>query len=213
MRTLGANPASGILPAALWALGGIAAAGCDPGPSRPPAANPWAFPDTAAAVALFQVDLQTNRFEGGILRTFAAEPDSGSPFVFTYRPPGDFGWSLIRYAATADTLFFGETIWSGSGDRQVPPALLPPGRFATISGPLPALAGLEYLLPSAGNFPDLESAQRAADTAWATVMYLDLAKAFGGRRPRAAILLYSRREGEFDPAGADWIVMLYGGRR
>lgn len=197
---------------ALLAAAGVGLWGCDSGPADSGAANPWRLPGNTASVALFQVDFLTNQLEGGVLLNFSAQADSVSPFAFTTRAPGDFGWSLVRYAATADTLFFGETIWLGCGERHVPHELLPPGRLGRIAGTPPVLQDLEYFIPAAGEFPDPDAAHRAADAAWASLHEVNLVQAFAGRAPRAAVLFYSRCEGLFNPARADWIVLLYAGK-
>lgn len=200
----------GALAAAWTAAGASALGGCGSDPAQPvPAAV--TLPDSAC-VALFQVDYLTRQLEGGIVRTFAAQPDSGSPFGYSERPPGDFGWALVRYAAAPDTLFFGESIWLGCGERSVPRDLWPADRFHRTGGMLPATAGFEYFFPSTGMFPDEDTARAAADAAWASLQGLDWVQAFTGRSSRAAVLFYSRCEGLFQPEQADWIVLLYAGK-
>jgi hypothetical protein len=185
-------------------------AGCD-SDSTEPAPTPLELP-AEACVALFQVDFVHENLEGGVVRSFSAAGDSGSPFLYTSRAPGDFGWSLIRYAASSDTLFYGTTIWLGSGDRAVPRDLLPPSSFTTGSNSIALPDDREYFYSSNGGLDPVER-QQAADSAWAAVSRLDLTREFATRQPHVALFLYSRREGLFDPSGADWMVLIYGAPR
>jgi hypothetical protein len=198
----------GVWAAACAAAAGLALWGCGSDPAQPAPPAPVLLPDSAC-VALVQVDYLTHQLEGGIVRAFASQPDSGSPFLYSERVPGDFGWALVRYAAAPDTVFFGESIWLGCGERHVPRELWPADRFHRVGGTLPAITDFEYFFPSTGSFPDEDAARTAADAAWASLEGVDWVQAFTGRSPRAAVLFYSRCEGVFVPDQADWIVLLY----
>lgn len=136
-----------------------------------------------------------------------ADPDD--LFVF-YQAPGDFGGAAVVSARTGLSVFGGSIIWMGTGEISYPTAWRP---AESLGSDCPAMTRTlivdEYDLRS--GTPSLPSgdADAAMDVLWQTA--LPEAMMESGYVNDAAVILYPRTMGGFDPTTAEWIVILNGG--
>ncbi len=82
----------------------------------------------------------TNNFEGGVLEKYPLCDScdlTTIPLRFTTLPPIDFGWNLFQYEGRVDTVFYGTTVWDGSGNRIIPRYLVGADSFKIISREIP----------------------------------------------------------------------------
>lgn len=160
--------------------------------------------DEATARVTAQTD--TGYGQGGTLLSGPAPEDA---WVF-YEAPGDFGGASAVSSHTGLTVFGGSIVWDGAGDLVYPDAWRPGSELGGGCTPHGATA-------SSRGF-DLEqggAALATSDMDWAINMIWQTAlpAAFwqGGYVFDAVVLLYPRTTGAFDPAAAEWIVLLSGG--
>jgi hypothetical protein len=167
--------------------------------------GPFAHPDEATARATAQADAGY-----GSSAQLLGGPFPTDEWVF-WQPAGDFGGTGVVGAAQGLTVFGGSTIWSGTGDITYPVTWRP----AADLGPS-CVPTVNALPPEARGF-DLDSGQplgageitTAMDKAWNTALP-DVLWANSYVFP-SMVLRYPRSTGAFDPATAEWIVLLNSG--
>ncbi len=144
----------------------------------------------------------------GMTGTMLNATSPGDEFVF-YLSPGDFGGAAAVSARTGLSVFGGSIIWSGTGEITYP---------ATWRDPIALGSGCVG--------PDVRVASRGYDLAGGTVLSaadVDAALSVvlqtavpgamrkGGYLFDAVVLRYPRTVGAFNPATAEWIVLVNGG--
>lgn len=129
-------------------------------------------------------------------------------FVF-YQPPGDFGGVAAVSADTGLSVFGGGIVWNGAGDITYPNVWHPAGELGKAcdgAGGIPSGRGYDLVRGLTLGSADIEAAldvvrQTAVPAAmWEAGYVFD-----------AVVLAYPRTVGAFDPATAEWIVLVNGG--
>lgn len=163
----------------------------------------YANADAASAKAQAQAD--TGLAPEAMLMGDASAEDV---WVF-WQEPGDLGAAAAVSVRTGLTVFGGSIVWDGAGDLTWPMAWEEPASLASDCDPeggIPTQRGL-----------DLRTGEVLADgdvaAAVDVVAQTALLDAFwaGGYAFDAVVLLYPRSVGAFDPATAEWVVLLNGG--
>jgi hypothetical protein len=124
-------------------------------------------------------------------------------FHYCYNAPGDFGGAALVDGRTGELVFAGETIWMGSGQPLYPLPLGPNSDLAIAVHP-PTIAPMttEYHLQG------LET-QQAADAALDAVRQMGYVLQWvGWGMYDALVYLHPYEVGAYNPAGADWVVLL-----
>ena len=159
--------------------------------------------DEAAARAVAQAS--TGYGDDGQLLSGPAPEDA---WVF-YESPGDFGGVGVVSARTGLPVFGGSIVWDGRGDITFPSAWSPPADLAsgcTTTGDSGATRGFDLVSGGALSSTDVDAAlgpvRRTAliDAMWERGYVFD-----------SVVLRYPRTVGAFDPASAEWIVLVSGG--
>lgn len=137
----------------------------------------------------------------------AAEPVD--EFVF-YTSPGDFGGASAVSARTGLTVFGGSIIWSGTGAINFPTAWRDPESLGKECAPYEGKLQITAynLVEGGGEVPPGELAL-VEDVVRRTAIFDGLATS--GYVFDVVVLLYPRTVGVFDPATAEWIVLVNGG--
>lgn len=193
--------------------------------STEPIAAPIAAPthdfklkDNAINIAVLFVDFETNKFEGGNLRSFALDKASDSdslPFVISYVYPADFGSILFQLDSSVDTVFYGTITWHGEGEIYIPEHIFPADSFkkypTTIKEPISTKHYGYISLPLLGDltYDSTFNIEEKADSAWYITKTLDLTKKFSMEDYRIGIYLYPPSVGAFISSRAKWIIFLY----
>ena len=129
-----------------------------------------------------------------------------------YESPLDFGGVGVVNARNGLSVFGGSIIWAGIGEITYPSAWRPaadigPDCIPVVNALPPTARGIDL---SAGQ-GSLEQSQveAAVNRAWTTALPDGLLR--GHYVFDAMVLLYARRLGAFDPAAAEWIVLINSG--
>ncbi len=166
------------------------------------APGPYNAPDETAARA--EATKTTGHGSGPLLGGPAPE----DAWIF-YQSPGDFGGVGVVSARTGLAAFGGSIVWDGAGDITWPTAWSPASELAggcPPSGDLGASRGFDLVTGDVLSATDVSAALAVvADTALPAAMWQ------GGYAFDAVVLRYPRSVGVFDPATAEWIVVLSGG--
>ncbi len=165
--------------------------------------GPYAQTTEAEARAAAQTDTGFGA-AGQSLAGAAPEDD----YVF-YESPGDFGGAAAVSARSGLTAFGGGIVWDGAGDITYPAAWDPPaglGDKCTPASTPPAARGFDLRGGSALPAADVDAALAVV---WQTALPDGLWA--GGYVFDAMVLLYPRTVGAFDPATAEWIVLVNSG--
>lgn len=144
----------------------------------------------------------------GAAGTMLNAADTEDYFVF-YESPGDFGGAAAVSANNGLSTFGGSIVWDGAGDLTWPESWRDPSQLADgcdPSGGFPSSRGWDLAAGSA-------LAEGDVTAALAVVGQTAVPAAFwhGGYVFDAVVLLYPRSVGMFNPATAEWIVMVSGG--
>jgi hypothetical protein len=144
---------------------------------------------------------------GGGRMLSAAEPQD--LYVF-YESPGDFGGASVVSARTGLSLFGGGIVWDGRGDITYPASWRGLASLGSgcrrFEGEI-AASGYDLAAGSAELAPaDIEAALEVVRT---TAVLEGMATS--GYVFDAAVILYPRSVGVFDPTTAEWIVVVNGG--
>jgi|GEM_PF-1162477 len=141
----------------------------------------------------------------GTLLSGAAPTDQ---WVF-YESPGDFGGVGAVSARTGLAVFGGGIVWDGTGDITWPTSWSPAsdlGEGCPASGGFGTTRGFDLV-----NGADLDADAVSAALAAVADTALPAAIWHGGYAFDAVVLRYPRSVGVFDPASAEWIVLVNGG--
>ncbi len=136
-------------------------------------------------------------------------PDPEDEWVF-YQPPGDFGGVGVVSARNGLAVFGGSIVWMGDGDITYPLEWRSPetlGSGCDPAGGIPRARG--YDLVSGGTALDPAEIDAALDVVLDTAIpgaFWEKGYVFD-----AVVLSYPRTMGAFNPATAEWIVMVNGG--
>jgi len=135
-----------------------------------------------------------------------AEPEDA--YVF-YESPGDFGGASAVSARTGLSLFGGSIVWDGTGDITYPKEWRKPESLGTGCEPWPGdVPARGYDLRGGDKLPG-EDVASALDVVRTTAVFEGMATS--GYVFDAVVLLYPRSVGAFNPATAEWIVLVNGG--
>jgi hypothetical protein len=161
-------------------------------------------------LAVLVTDYLTYEFQSGALNYYprcnGCDADS-LPFQVYFDPPGDFGSVTFTYTETGDTLLFGTIIWLGRGALTHPDNFLSSDEFGEEEEAAGDPDDWEYF--DQQSFLDKGAFAARADTAWAHVKRLDIARDFAGGEYRVGFYLYAPAVGPLVPAEARWIIFLY----
>lgn len=129
-------------------------------------------------------------------------------YVF-FASPGDFGGAAAVSVRTGVTAFGGSIVWSGAGDITYPKTWRDPralGSGCPASGGIRSRRGYDLV-------GGVDLAPALVDAAVATVADTAVPAALwrGGYVFDAVVLRYPRSVGQFNPATAEWIVIVNGG--
>ncbi len=165
--------------------------------------GPYRGVDEAQARATAQAD--TGYGQGG---TMLNPPNPEDAYVF-YEAPGDFGGAAAVSAGTGLTVFGGGIVWAGAGEITFPTSWRPGADLAENcppSGGIPRRTGYDLRSGMTLAPGEVDSAvDVVAQTAVPEAMWR------GGYVFDAVVLLYPRTIGAFEPATAEWIVIVDGG--
>jgi len=133
----------------------------------------------------------------------------GDLFVF-YQAPGDFGGAAVVSARTGLSVFGGSIIWMGTGNITYPASWRSlDGLGADCPAMTRTLDVAEYDLATGGTSLPAADVDAAMDVLWQTALPEGMMTS--GYVFDAAVVLYARSVGAFDPSTAEWIVILNGG--
>ncbi len=146
------------------------------------------------------------------IRFFAATDEYGSgPFMVSHvadfavleRPPVDFGGVAVFDPCSGLVLFAGNIVWAGRGGQVYPADPIPADRLQRTSNqaPPPSTIGV-----AGTQFP---ADQKDALAAWDSVRDLNLVNDLAVPPYSVAVYLYPRTVGDFDPAAADWVILIH----
>lgn len=140
--------------------------------------------------------------------TMLNESQPENNYVF-YRSAGDFGGVGAVNAQTGLSVFGASIIWSGTGEITYPATWREPSELGSncrSAGGINVRSGWDLISGTA------LSAQ-VVDTAVEVVLGTAVPAAMwaNGYVFHATVLLYPRSVGEFDPASAEWVVLVNGG--
>lgn len=143
--------------------------------------------------------------------TLLAGDATGVPFVF-YDAPGDFGGTTVVSARTGLAIFGASIVWSGTGEITLPATWRPSaelglGCTAIAVDPPPPSTSVDLAQGQAAVAPAAFAAALAQSEQTAVASGLLAAHYIFERM----VLLYPRTVGAFDPARAEWIVILESG--
>lgn len=165
---------------------------------------PYHIIDESTARATAQAD--TGQGQSGQL---LGPPPPEDAWVF-WQPAGDFGGSAAVAARSGTSVFGGTTVWSGMGDITHPKAWQPPSAVGVGCGQVgisvPPARGFDL---GSGAALAKASVDAALAVVWETAIPLGLLQ--GGYLFDGVVLLYPRSVGAFDPASAEWIVLVDSG--
>ena len=137
----------------------------------------------------------------------AADPED--LFVF-YQAPGDFGGAAVVSARTGLSVFGGSIIWMGTGDITYPDSWrAADGLGSDCPAMTRTLDVAEYDLATGSTSLPSADVDAAMDVLWQTALPEGMMTS--GYLFDAAVVLYARSVGAFDPTTAEWIVILNGG--
>jgi hypothetical protein len=145
----------------------------------------------------------------GAAGTMLNPADPPDEYVF-YEEPGDFGGAAAVSARTGLSVFGGSIIWLGTGDITYPSIWRPASEIGSDCPEWPAsVTATGYDLSSYGDPIGSADLTAALDVIWSTALPEGMATS--GYLFDAVVIVYPRTMGEFDPATAEWIVILNGG--
>ena len=108
-------------------------------------------PSSPVSMTALRVDHLSSTVEGGFhyRNLHIASALDSLPILTHYEVPGDFGSVALEWMPTGDSLFYGDVIWMGLGERHLPVSLLPNGQFRRINAiqPFPDSNELQWLFP------------------------------------------------------------------
>lgn len=163
------------------------------------------FATLSESEARARAESDTTFGEGATLISGSTPADE---FVF-YEAAGDFGGSSAVSVATGLTVFGGATVWDGRGEINTPTtwrSATEIGAGCDASGGLATLRGWDLRSGEALSETDINAAASVvAGTAVPAALWR------GGYVFSSIVLLYPRTVGAFDPASAEWIVVVNGG--
>jgi len=144
--------------------------------------------------------------EGSLL----SGPNPQDVFVF-YESPGDFGGVAVVNARNGLSVFGGGIVWMGNGEVSYPStwrsaASLGPDCIPMVNALPPPSRGFDL---RDGSTLDADEVEAPLDEAWVTALpdgLLSVGYVFD-----AAVLLYPRTVGDFDPSTAEWVVSIQSG--
>ncbi|MCF7921135.1 MAG: T9SS type A sorting domain-containing protein [Candidatus Marinimicrobia bacterium] len=169
------------------------------------------LPLDSVSFGLFVVDYQSKTFEQGTILNYPGclEVDTVQlPLELEVQPAGDFGYTIMTYPCTGDTVFYGSYIWMGQGEIFQPRRFLAADSFGVREDSLPPPQTIQYWRQDGLAVLDTIEIQ-AADSAWNSIKNLDVVHQFARYPYQVVIYRYPPTLGVFDPAVAKWIVFLY----
>lgn len=146
----------------------------------------------------------------GSAGSMLSPPNPEDAYVF-YEAPGDFGGAAVVNARNGLSVFGGSIVWSGTGEITYPSTWRPaeelgPDCTPTVNALPPTARGYDL---DAGAPLDSADVEDPLSAAWVTALPDGLWQV--GYVFDAVVVMYPRTVGMFDPASAEWIVMLNSG--
>ncbi len=137
-------------------------------------------------------------------------PNPQDVYVF-YESPGDFGGVAVVNVRNGLSVFGGSVVWMGQGDVSYPvtwrdAASLGPDCIPAVNALPPPARGFDL---RDGTTLDAKDVEAPLDQAWVTALPDGLLSV--GHVFDAAVLLYPRTLGDFDPSTAEWVVSIQSG--
>ena len=169
------------------------------------------LPSDSVSFGLFVVAFQTKVFEEGVLLNYPTclEVDTVSlPLELEVQPAADFGYTIMTYPCTGDTVFHGSYVWMGMGQIYKPNSFIPADSFYVQEDSIPQPASAQYWQEDGMPLQEPSEIQ-AADSVWSAIQNLHLVSQFARYPYQAVIYLYHPSWAPLEPSTSKWIVFLY----
>ncbi|MBT3230141.1 MAG: T9SS type A sorting domain-containing protein [Candidatus Marinimicrobia bacterium] len=169
------------------------------------------LPEDSVSFGLFIVDYQSKEFEQGTILNYPACVDADTVFIpmeLEVQPAADFGYTIMTYPCTGDTVFHGTYVWMGLGEIFAPDSFISADSFYVQEDSIREPQSLQHWRETGVPLVDTLEIQ-AADSAWNAIKNLNVVSQFAHYPYQVIIYRYPPSLGALDPSVAKWIVFLY----
>ncbi|NQT62327.1 MAG: T9SS type A sorting domain-containing protein [Candidatus Marinimicrobia bacterium] len=169
------------------------------------------LPEDSVSFGLFVVNYQSKEFEQGTILNYPTclEVDTVLfPLELEVQPAADFGYTIMTYPCTGDTVFHGTYVWMGQGELYKPDSFIPADSFYVQEDSIREPQSIQYWRETGISLVDTVEIL-AADSAWNAIKNLNVVRQFANYPYQVVIYRYPPSLGALDPSVAKWIVFLY----
>ncbi len=142
--------------------------------------------------------------EGEAREELAFEVARVGDFAILWIPPGDFGGVAISHLCTGQVLFAGSIVHGGRGEQLYPADFIRPDALKPTSRQAPTPQSIDVVVGH-----QIIDDQDRGLAAWESVVNLNLVNDLAAGPYSVLVYLYPRTVGAFDPAAADWVVLIH----
>lgn len=120
--------------------------------------------------------------------------------------PGDFGGVAISDPCSGLVLYAGSIVWAGGGEQLYPAAPIRSDALKRVSQQISPPRRVDVVIG-----PYADGDEEGGIAAWNSVKDLNLVQEIASAPYSVLVYLYPRTVGMFNPANADWVILLYRG--